>query len=131
VRRKRRGKRWINVETPTQRQIWETAPGDFVEGIFAAIGIMAAPAMLFIDFFFLFEFEDFVDLMLATAVCGGAFALEGAFIRWRGRNIFDPPGKPIPAKDEQPKPASTKNDDIDVGASPGGGDTADSGSDGD
>jgi hypothetical protein len=120
VRRKRRGKRWINVETPTQRQIWETAPGDFIEAIFAAIGMMAAPAMVFIDFFFFVDFEDFAHLMIATAVVGGAFAIEGAFISWRGRNMFDPPGA-VRAPKQEPKEskAAEKSDDtIEIG-SPG------------
>lgn len=93
-RRKRRGKRWINVETPTQRQIWETAPGDFAEGIFAALGVMATPAMLFIGFGAVARRpEDFPDLVIATAVAAGAFALQGVFVSWRGRRMWDPPGQ--------------------------------------
>ena len=100
-RRRRRGKRAIDIEAPTQRQIWETAPGDFVEGIFAAIGIMATPATPFIGFgFAAARYRDFPDLMIATAVAGGAFALQGAFVSWRGRRMWDPPGQLRAAKPE-------------------------------
>lgn len=123
ARRKRRGKRSINVETPTQRQIWETAPGDFIESIFAAVGMMAAPAMMFIGFGAFVAFEDFPDFIVALAVCAGAFAIQGAFISWRGRNMFDPPGKAIKPK-EEPKPAKGNDDPIELGA-PSEGDGAD------
>ena len=93
ARRKKRGKRWINIETPTTRQIWETAPGDFVESILSAVGMMAAPAMLFIGLGSFIDFEDLPDLIVATTVCAGAFAIEGAFVSWRGRSMFDPPGQ--------------------------------------
>jgi hypothetical protein len=105
-RRRRRGKRVINIEAPTQRQIWQTAPGDFVESIFAAIGMMATPAMLFIGFGFVAaRYRDLPDLMIATAVAGGAFALQGAFVSWRGRRMWDPPGQVRAAKPE-PKAAA-------------------------
>ena len=92
-RRKRRGKRWMNVEMPTLQQIWATAPGDFVEAIFAAIGMMAVPAMLFIGFGSVVSYGEVPDLVIAVAIGGGAFALQGAFVSWRGRRMFDPPGQ--------------------------------------
>jgi hypothetical protein len=92
-RRKRRGKRWMNVEMPTLQQIWATAPGDFVEAIFAAIGMMAVPAMLFIGFGSVVFHGEVPDLIIAVVIGGGAFALQGAFVGLRGRRMFDPPGQ--------------------------------------
>jgi hypothetical protein len=37
--------------------------------------------------------EDFPDYIIALVVSVGAFSLEGAFIAWRGRSMFDPPGQ--------------------------------------
>lgn len=125
ARRKRRGKRWIDVETPTLRQIWQTAPGDFIEAIFAAIGIMAAPAMMFIGFGAFIAHDDFLDLMIVTAVCAGAFAIEGTFVSWRGRNMFDPPGQVRAAKAE-PSQAAGKDDDrsLEIGEPSGSADAS-------
>jgi hypothetical protein len=136
ARRNRRGKRWINVETPTQRQIWETALGDFVESILTAIGIMGTLVMLVIDFFLVAGDGDFLDMFIALSVGVGGFALEGAFVKWRGRTMFDPPGKPLPPKEEKEmKQAAADHSDVDVGSfssdSDGSGHAADSGSDGD
>jgi len=117
ARHRRRGKRWLNVETPTQRQIWETAPGDFVEGTLAAIGMMGTAVMLFIDFFLLMGDPGFLDMMIALMVGVGAFALEGAFRKWRGRSMFDPPGRVLPPKEEkQSKQPAADHSDVDVGS---------------
>lgn len=136
ARRKRRGKRWLNVDTPTQREIWETAPGDFVEGTLAGIGMMGVAVMLVIDFFLVVGDADFVDMFVALMVGACAFGLEGAFVKWRGRNMFDPPGKPLPPKEEkEPKHATAGDDSVDLGSSvsDSDGDSNDpgSGSDGD
>ena len=93
ARRRRRGKRALNVDTPAQRQIWETAAGDFVEGTLAAIGMMGTAVMLFIDFFLLMGDPEFLDMLIALAVGVGAFLMQAAFRKWRGRSMFDPPGK--------------------------------------
>ena len=130
ARRKRRGKRWLNVETPTQRQIWETAPGDFIEGTLAGIGMMGVAVMLVIDFFFVVGDADFVDMFIALAIGGGAFGLEGAFVKWRGRNMFDPPGKPLPPKEEkEPKQGAASDDYVDLGSVSSGDDSSSSDSD--
>ena len=122
-RRKRRGNRWINVETPTVRQIWETAPGDFVEATLAAIGMMTAPALALITFGRVMLGEDFGAFIIALAIGGGAFALEGAIAKWRGRNMFDPPGQVRKARvEEEPKAADAKGRELYV---------HDSGADGD
>lgn len=133
VRRKRRGKRWINVETPTLRQIWETAPGDFVESAFAAIGIMAAPTMMLIGLGSFVAHDDFLDLMIATAVCAGSFAIEGAFVSWRGRSMFDPPGQ-VRSPKAEPSPPAGKDaaEGVEIGDASAGADagaTADHGQD--
>ena len=115
-RRKPRGKRWINVETPTTRQIWETAPGDFVESVLSAIGMMAMPVVMFITIGSFMAAEDFPDYIIALVVGAGAFSLEGAFIAWRGRSMFDPPGQVRKAVVEaKAEPASTRN--IEIGDS--------------
>ena len=116
-RRKPRGKRWLNVETPTTRQIWETAPGDFVESVLSAIGIMAMPTVMFITIGYFVASEDFPDYVIALVVAVGAFSLEGAFIAWRGRNMFDPPGQVRRVEKAEPesKPA-TRTREIDVGS---------------
>lgn len=114
ARRKRRGRRWINVETPTSRHIWETAPGDFVESILALIGIMAAPAMMFIGLGTFADFEDLPDLMISTTVSAGAFALEAAFVKWRGRSMWDPPGQ-VRRPGTEPKAAAGRDDAPEIG----------------
>lgn len=93
ARRKRRGKRWLGVDTPTTRQIWETAPGDFLEGILCAIGMMAMPTVMFITVGLLVAWNDLPDYIVALGVAVGAFALQGVLVKWRGRRMFDPPGR--------------------------------------
>ena len=138
ARRQRRGKRSLNVETPTQRQIWETAPGDFVEAFLSAIGMMGTGAMLVIDFFLVVgDAGDLVGMFIALGVGVGGFALEGAFVKWRGRSMFDPPGKVRPPKEEKEarQEARADHSDFDAGsftsASDGGSDDSGTGSDGD
>jgi hypothetical protein len=105
----------MNVETPTTRQIWETAPGDFVEAIFAAIGMMAVPAMLFIGFGSVVSYGEVPDLIIAVAIAGGAFAIEGAFVSWRGRGMFDPPGQVRKQRAEaEPAAANTTDRGIEI-----------------
>jgi hypothetical protein len=36
--------------------------------------------------------EGFLAFLVATGPCAGAFGLQGAFVAWRGRSMFDPPG---------------------------------------
>jgi hypothetical protein len=113
--RKRRGNRWINVETPTLKQIWETGPGDFVEAIFMAIGMMTAPVLAFISFGYVMLSSDFPDFIIAVVIGGGAFALEGVFVNWRGRGMFDPPGQVRKAPVEaEPKPKPEKTNDREI-----------------
>jgi hypothetical protein len=112
-----RGKRRVNVETPTRQQIWQTAPGDFAESVLAAIGMMAVPAMLFIGFGAFVAFQDIPDMIIATGVCAGVFAIEGAFNKWRGRSMFDPPGQVRKAEQaEAEQKASTETSGIEIGS---------------
>ena len=114
-RRRRRGNRGINVGTPTTRQIWETAPGDFVEATLAAIGMMTAPVLALITFGRVMLGEDFGAFIIALTICAGAFALEGVFVRWRGRNMFDPPGQVRKARvEEEPKVADAKGAELHI-----------------
>jgi hypothetical protein len=78
--------------------------------------MMAVPVVMFITIGSFIAAEDFPDYIIALVVGAGAFALEGVFIAWRGRSMFDPPGQVRKAVAEaKAEPTSTR--DIEIGDS--------------
>jgi len=74
-----------------------------------------APVLAFITFGYVMLSSDFPDFIIAVVIGAGAFALEGAFVNWRGRGMFDPPGQVRKRPSEpEPEPKPGKADDREI-----------------